>query len=598
MDESEKLWKYTVQLRKIAEHREADAEDEIRSEYLGVLEKLQAIIAKYYAKYGDSETGVMTHGDLRAVGQYKVFLQDVIDNLDGVSKPVDKAIRQAIEDTYTTCYNGFSDAVKLSESDNKPLSTLLSGLQSTTPETVKNIVENPMDKLTLSKILNRRRSKIVSETKKTLAVGLANGDSYTRMAQRISDTLNGDFKKAMRIVRTESNRAINRGFQDVSEDAAELLLGSDYVEVKEWCSMEDELVRSTHSHLNGKIIHVLDSFESGGAKAKCPGTFGVAAEDINCRCFLDYSFMDRDEFIAQGGVIPDEVLGKEVDISGESGIIKEDNSVIKDDVLPIVSAMPNIQDGSDFLNLLNNCQNENIKRAYKKCSFEIGKVEYTPSKGAYYQPSGRTLTFNYPTSEAQSDGKSKYSTLSHEYGHFIDDVGNFKTATYIEVDKLNGSIGLTTSFFKHVPSSSDSFLTALRKDKQELKKIIKDADEMSMLCNSTASAGVQDAISGMFSGTWGKTVKWGHDEDYYNRKYNILKRCKLEKNIKAAYQEIGLDASNQTKVKSLVRNYETASEMWANIMSAETCGGLELEYVKKYMPNSYKAFVKLLEGME
>jgi hypothetical protein len=31
--------------------------------------------------------------------------------------------------------------------------------------------------------------------------------------------------------------------------------------------------------------------------------------------------MDRDEFIAQGGVVPGEVLGKEVDISGESGII-------------------------------------------------------------------------------------------------------------------------------------------------------------------------------------------------------------------------------------------------------------------------------------
>jgi hypothetical protein len=31
--------------------------------------------------------------------------------------------------------------------------------------------------------------------------------------------------------------------------------------------------------------------------------------------------MDRDEFIAQGGVIPSEVLGKEVDKSGESGII-------------------------------------------------------------------------------------------------------------------------------------------------------------------------------------------------------------------------------------------------------------------------------------
>lgn len=313
MTEPQLLWEYQIQLRRIAEHRQQGVELSIRREYKQVLQKLQVIIAKYYAAYGNSDDSTMTQGDLRSAGQYKTFLQDVLDNLDGIAEPVDKQIRQTIEDTYTTCYNGMVNAVKQS-TDNTQLGSLLSGLSSTTPETVKNIVENPMQKLTLSTVFSRRRNQIVKSTKKTLAVGLASGDSYTRMAQRIADTLNGDYKKAMRIVRTEANRAINRGFQDVTEEASEMLLGSDYVEVKEWCSMEDESVRSTHQHLNGKKIHALDVFESHGAKADCPGSFGIAKEDINCRCFLMYSFMSRDEFIAQGGVIPDSVLQKEKEL--------------------------------------------------------------------------------------------------------------------------------------------------------------------------------------------------------------------------------------------------------------------------------------------
>lgn len=323
MTEPQLLWEYQIQLRRIAEHRQQGVESSIRREYKQVLQKLQAIIAKYYAAYGNSDDSTMTQGDLRSAGQYKNFLQDVVDHLDGITKSVDKQIRQTIEDTYTTCYNGMVNAVKQS-TNNTQLGSLLSGLSSTTPETVKNIVENPMQKLTLSTVFSRRRNQIVKSTKKTLAVGLASGDSYTRMAQRIADTLNGDYKKAMRIVRTESNRAINRDFQDVTEEASELLLGSDYVEVKEWCSAEDESVRSTHQHLNGKKIHALDVFESSGAKADCPGSFGIAKEDINCRCFLMYSFMSRDEFIAQGGVIPDSVLKKEKEL----GLTSDKNSDI------------------------------------------------------------------------------------------------------------------------------------------------------------------------------------------------------------------------------------------------------------------------------
>lgn len=323
--EAEQLWYYMVQLRRIAAHREAGAEQEIRLLYQGILEKLFGILGQYYTAYGTPDA-VLTRGDLQAAGQYKNFLQAVLEGLDGIAPEVQDTIRQAVEETYTTCYNGMAAAVQQSHAANPKLSNLLQGLSATTPETVRHIVEHPMENLTLSTVLNRQRKQVVTDIKKTIAVGLANGDSYTRMAQRIADSVGKDYRKAMRIVRTEANRAINRGFQDVSEEASDLLLDSEYVEVKEWCSMEDESVRNTHRHLNGKVVHAMAVFHSKGRTADCPGDFGAPEEDINCRCFLAYRFMKREDFLKQGGVIPESVLQKEAELrltsDEEDGIIE------------------------------------------------------------------------------------------------------------------------------------------------------------------------------------------------------------------------------------------------------------------------------------
>ena len=109
---------------------------------------------------------------------------NVVDNLGGIAEPVDKQIRQTIEDTYTACYDGMVNAVKQSTARNVSLQSALSGLSATTPEAIKNVVENPMDKLTLSTVLNRRRTQIVTSAKKTLAVGLASGESHADCPHR------------------------------------------------------------------------------------------------------------------------------------------------------------------------------------------------------------------------------------------------------------------------------------------------------------------------------------------------------------------------------------------------------------------------------
>ena len=139
-----------------------------------------------------------------------------------------------------------------------------------------------------SRFTGIRTNAETAKQRKPLTTGLAVGDSYTKMSQAIADVLGGDLAKA--------HRAISRGFQDVSDQTADLLRESPYMEVKEWCSAEDGDVRSAHRKLDGVVLPVAEEFEVDGKRAACPCGFGVAELDINCRCFLKYSLVLRSEF--------------------------------------------------------------------------------------------------------------------------------------------------------------------------------------------------------------------------------------------------------------------------------------------------------------
>ena len=290
------LWDYQRQLRRVAASRNRSAVQELRQVYADVLQQLQGILGKYYTAYGSGTESALSQADLRLAGQYQSFLYDVQKQLDGLSAPVQSRIRQTIADTYTLCYDGMAAAVRQAAQGNRTLQEALRGLSDTTPETVRHLVEHPMQELTLSDVFQRQRSRVIREIKKTLTTGLAVGDSYTRMSQAIADVLGGDLAKAQRIVRTEAHRAISRGFQDVSDQTAYLLRESPYMEVKEWCSAEDGDVRSAHRKLDGVVLPVAEEFEVDGRRAACPCGFGVAELDINCRCFLKYSLVLRSEF--------------------------------------------------------------------------------------------------------------------------------------------------------------------------------------------------------------------------------------------------------------------------------------------------------------
>ena len=103
-----------------------------------------------------------------------------------------------------------------------------------------------------------------------------NGETYR---DRILTKLDEDsLEGILRIIDTEAHRDYNTGVYDAAKASG--------VEVrKQWVTMMDELVRDTHSYLEGMIVGKDDRFYTfDGDSARFPGDFSLPENNVNCRC--------------------------------------------------------------------------------------------------------------------------------------------------------------------------------------------------------------------------------------------------------------------------------------------------------------------------
>lgn len=320
---------YWAQVRRIEEHREKDAEKEIRKLYKEMLKDLQSFVGNQYAMYAENDQ--LTYAILQAKGEEARFLEEVEANINSVTPKIRKEIKSVVEQTYTAAYEGMVDAVEKAH-NLEELRINLEGIRGTTPEVVEKAVENPISGLTLSDTLEKHRKDVIYEIKRQIGVGLIAGDRYSTMARRISDQLDMDYRKSVRIVRTETHRVREAGAQEGAEAVQEKLKAADseYRLVKIWRTMKDERVRPqrkaykrkagvkarkqytaglrsslngpNHMKMEGQTVLVDELFDLGdGVKAMVPGSSGVAGHDINCRCYTREKLMNDDEFFKATG---------------------------------------------------------------------------------------------------------------------------------------------------------------------------------------------------------------------------------------------------------------------------------------------------------
>lgn len=158
----------------------------------------------------------------------------------------------------------------------------------------------------LSKSLYDSLGEDVSLLKKriqgNISRGIAQGSSYADIARNVASAMVGDYSKmrggalgkAYTIARTEGNRITNTAIYDAQKKAKEK--GAD--SLRQWSAALDKRTRPHHAQLDGQLRKLDEPFEVAGIKAMFPGDFGIAAEDVNCRCRVTSApkwLLDEDE---------------------------------------------------------------------------------------------------------------------------------------------------------------------------------------------------------------------------------------------------------------------------------------------------------------
>ena len=86
----------------------------------------------------------------------------------------------------------------------------------------------------------------------------------------------------VRVMETEMHRDYNEAALQAARKAG--------AKSKTWITMMDDRVRETHDYLQSMTVGIDEEFYTyDGDHASAPGMFGLAENNVNCRCLLTFS---------------------------------------------------------------------------------------------------------------------------------------------------------------------------------------------------------------------------------------------------------------------------------------------------------------------
>ena len=115
---------------------------------------------------------------------------------------------------------------------------------------------------------------VEQDLRASLIAGVADGDSPSELADRVSEVMDASKNRSMTIARTEVGTAFQAGRFTTMLEA-----GVDRIE---WLTAKDDRVRDSHAEIDGQITYVGTPFGNGLLYPLDPS--GPPGEVINCRC--------------------------------------------------------------------------------------------------------------------------------------------------------------------------------------------------------------------------------------------------------------------------------------------------------------------------
>lgn len=199
------------------------------------------------------------------------------NEIQNILASVDKDVHQSVKDFAVNQgnlgYNGVFYAMEGAENITTPMTVI-------NQKYIVNALNKPVAGKRLSKRLYQNRDHLSKVSTQALIDGLWDGNGYAEVAKRITDQTEASYRQSLRIARTEGGRVRSVTTQQGYDDAADMGIQFE----KEWLATSDSRTRHDHTVLDGQRVEPDDEFEIAGNHAVGPRLFGIAREDINCRC--------------------------------------------------------------------------------------------------------------------------------------------------------------------------------------------------------------------------------------------------------------------------------------------------------------------------
>jgi uncharacterized protein with gpF-like domain len=245
-----------------------------------MLREIRRVLQKTYDRYSLAD-GTLTYSQMVRYGRIDKLNAEIDTIINAHATGVASEIRGGLRKTVVTSFDQSHQAIE------KVAGRTIRGVLK--PETVTEILQNPISGLKLNERLAVRRYETITIIRQEMTRGLVRGDRYRDIAGRLQTALEIDAGKANRIVRTEGHRCMEAG-KKASLDAA---AKGGVSLLKWWKDSDDERVRSGHRHMGRKYskenaIPYDEDFVNDltGGVGPHPGALGTAEDDINCRCVM------------------------------------------------------------------------------------------------------------------------------------------------------------------------------------------------------------------------------------------------------------------------------------------------------------------------
>lgn len=257
--------------------RELSGVRELARNYSDALDAIRNDLAKLYERY--AEAGKLTHAEMSKYNRLRSLEKQLTETIRPIALKNNRLIEKLSRVQYEEAFYRHAWSI-----DQAAGVSLRWGLLS--PDQVAAAVANPLRELAKRDLSRATLTRV----RRAISQGLIRGLTLRKMMGEVREAMNTTANDAMRIARTEAHRAREMGNWDVTKKAAEQ--GIEIVKV--WDATLDSRTRASHGSMDGQRRKVVTDdgdarlerpFQSpNGGQTTRPGGFGIASEDINCRC--------------------------------------------------------------------------------------------------------------------------------------------------------------------------------------------------------------------------------------------------------------------------------------------------------------------------